>query len=343
MEKEWIDIKRPRAIIIVLIVLVLFLCVLSCSIGRYELISPFLLIEIILDKIGFDFSIDSNIVSIVQYIRFPRTIAAFLVGGSLSLSGLVYQRVFNNPLVSPDILGVNAGCCVGAGVGILFGLSSVLITISAFFFGILSVLLSCSLPRFFKNSSNVSMILAGIIVSAFMNSIIAILKYVADEKDKLSEITFWMMGSLSSVSFTEILQIIPFVLISFILLSIVSIKIDVISQGYETALSLGVNYSCVRGVVILCATLLTASSVSLCGSISWVGLVVPHITCIFMGVLSKNTIPSSFLIGGIFLMLVDMIIRVFSTNEIPLSVVTGVLGAIIYTIILIKKGQEFSE
>lgn len=203
--------------------------------------------------------------------------------------------------------------------------------------------MSLALPRFFKNSSNLSMVLAGIIVGAFMNSIIAILKYVADEKNKLSEITFWMMGSISSISLSEIIQVIPFILISFIILYVCNVKIDIISQGRETAFSLGVNFSLVRGIVIFCATFLTASAVSLCGSISWVGLVIPHITCTFMGILSKNTIPASFLLGGIFTMIVDMMIRVFSTNEIPLSVVTGILGAIIYTIILIKKGKQLNE
>ena len=337
MEKEWTNHKRSRGITLTLFVLVLIIFILSCIVGRYELVSPVLLFKVMLNNVGFDFKIESNIENIIQYIRFPRTLAALCVGGSLSLSGLMYQRLFNNPLVSPDILGVSAGCCVGAGIGILLGFNSSLISISAFVLGIISVLLSLALPRFFKNSSNLSMVLAGIIVGAFMNSIIAILKYVADEKNKLSEITFWMMGSISSISLSEIIQVIPFILISFIILYVCNVKIDIISQGRETAFSLGVNFSLVRGIVIFCATFLTASAVSLCGSISWVGLVIPHITCTFMGILSKNTIPASFLLGGIFTMIVDMMIRVFSTNEIPLSVVTGILGAIIYTIILIKK------
>lgn len=325
------------------IVLSMIVFCLSLMIGQYGILNPIDLFKAIMNSFGNSFNVSQTTVNIVQYIRFPRTLAAFLIGGSLAISGLIYQNTFNNKLVSPDVLGVSAGACVGAGLAILWNFTGVSISLFAFAFGFIAVLISLLLPKIFRNKSTLTLVLSGIIVGSFMNSIIGLIKYLADKDDKLSAITFWMMGSVSGITLEEILYVLPLIIVCVIVLIIMNLRIDIISLGGEEAKSLGINYKINRLIIIICSTILTACSVSISGNVGWVGLVVPHIARTLVGPKSKFSLPISFLFGGIFMMIVDMISRNISRDEIPLSIITGVLGAIIYTIVLIKKGRNLSE
>ena len=315
----------------------------SLIIGQYGIINPSYLFKIILNAFGANYALPASYSNIIQLIRLPRTIAAFLVGGALSISGLVYQNTFNNKLVSPDILGVNAGACVGAGIAILSNLGGTMISLFAFAFGLLSVLVALILPKFFRNKSTITLVLSGIIVGAFMNSVIGMIKFLADRNDKLAEITFWMMGAVTGTTMKEIVYILPLVIIPAIVLAFMSHRIDVISLGSEEAQSLGINYKRNRLLIIVCSTILTAASVSICGNVGWVGLVTPHISRALVGNRTRESLPISLIFGGTFMMVVDMTSRTLSKDDIPLSIITGILGAIIYSVVLIKKGRALDE
>lgn len=335
--------KKFRVALLSVVIVSIVVFLLALMVGQYGFISPIDLAKIIVNLFGADFELPASYENIIQFIRLPRTLAAFLVGGALSISGLVYQNTFNNKLISPDILGVSAGACVGAGIAILMSMNSGMISVFAFVFGAIAVIITLVLPKFFRNKSTITLVLAGIIVGAFMNSIIGLLKFLADEDDKLAEITFWMMGSVTGIQMKEVLYVTPLILIPMIILIVMSHRIDVVSLGKEEAQSLGVNYKRNRLIIIACSTVLTAASVSISGNVGWVGLVIPHIARAITSNRSGESLPISFFFGGAFMMAVDIMSRTFSKDDIPLSIITGILGAVIYSVVLVKKGRTINE
>lgn len=331
--------RRFRCVLILLLLSSVAFFVVSISIGRAGITNPIIVIGSLLDRTN-DYA---QMLRILQNIRIPRAMASFMVGACLSVSGLVYQTTFNNKLVSPDILGVSSGCCVGAGLAILFGLSAGMIRLWAFAFGFVSVMIAIMLPKLFRNYSALTLVLSGIIVGSFMDSILALVKYIADRSEKLADIVFWIMGSLVGIQIDEVLVSFVICLIPFIILIVIGWRINVISLGAEEAQSLGLNYRRTRLIIIACATLLTANCVSICGSIGWIGLVIPHIARAFVGDDARVSMPVAAVGGGLFLMIVDTLSRIISVNEVPLSIITGFVGAIIYTIVLAKRGRYISE
>ena len=333
--------KQRRKFLGVLLVLgiasVVFFIV-SISYGRAGFTNPYMVIQSLLGNEEY-----AQMMRILQNIRIPRACASFLVGACLSVSGMVYQTTFNNKLVSPDILGVSSGCCVGAGIAILFGFSSGAIRLFAFVFGFIAVLLTVLLPKLFRNHSALTLVLSGIIVGSFMDSILALIKYAADKNDKLADIVFWIMGSLAGIQLDEVMNSVYICIIPFVILLIMGWRINVISLGPEEAQSLGINYKRNRLIIIACATLLTANCVSISGNVGWVGLVIPHIARAFVGDNVRRSIPVSAICGGLFLLIVDTLSRIVSVNEVPLSIITGFVGAIIYTVVLIRKGRYMND
>ena len=335
--------QRFRIVLFSVCSLSIVVFVVSLIVGQYGCINPSYLFKIVLNSFGANYELPASYSNIIQLIRLPRTLAAFLVGGALSVSGLVYQNTFNNKLVSPDILGVSAGACVGAGIAILSDLNGTMISLFAFVIGFLSVLIALLLPKLFRNQSTVTLVLSGIIVGALMNSIISMIKFLADRNDKLAEITFWIMGAVTGTTTKEVGCVLPLIIIPTIILFLVSPRIDIISLGSEEAQSLGINYKMDRLLVVVCSTFLTAASVSVCGNVGWIGLVIPHISRALVGNRTTESLPISFFCGGSFLMIVDMISRTVSKDDLPLSIITGILGAIIYSVVLIKKGRSLND
>jgi len=331
--------SKYRVVIFGLVGLSVLFCVFSISFGRAGIVNPIVVVSNALS--GTDES--AQMLRIFKNIRIPRALASFLVGACLSISGLVYQTTFNNKLVSPDILGVNSGCCVGAGVAILLGLPSGAIRMMAFAFGFFSVIIAIILPKLFRSQSALTLVLSGIIVGSFMGSVLALIKYIADKNDKLADIIFWIMGSLVGVQLEDVWESVIISAIPFIVLAFMGWRINVISLGSEEAESLGVNFKRDRLIIIACATLLTANCVSLAGNVGWVGLVIPHISRALAGDDARTALPVSALSGGLFLMIVDTLSRVLSVNEIPLSIITGFVGAAIYTVVLARKGRYIHE
>lgn len=317
--------------------LALFLASLAAlSLGRYSMDPKDTLMAILESALGLS-PHDPLMKDIIFIVRLPRVVAAMLVGSALSLSGAVYQGVFKNPLVSPDLLGVSAGACVGAAMAILLGLSGTMVQLSAFLTGLLAVTFSVAITRILRDESNMALVLSGIITGGFMSSILGVLKYVANPETQLQEIVFWQMGSLVSVKRGHMLSISPLFFASGALLLALSWRINILSFGEEEAKSLGMNVKFYRGIAIACASLLTASAVSISGTIGWIGLVMPHLGRLLSGSDNTKLFPSTILLGALFMLAVDTISRAATTAEIPLSILTGLIGAPFYAWLLWRQ------
>jgi iron complex transport system permease protein len=268
--------------------------------------------------------------SIIKNLRLPRTIVALLVGSSLSVSGLVYQEVFRNKLVSPDFLGVSSGASVGAAIAIILGLSAWYISLFAFSIGILAMLLTVFFSNIINKQSPTILVLSGIVVSSFMSALISIIKYIAPSEIILADITFWLMGSYSSAKTEAISLLLPISVVGISILYLLRWKINIVGQGMFEAQSQGLNYKRYQYLIIIVATFLTATSVAVAGVVGWIGLVVPHIVRFFVGKNTKHTIPLTILCGAIFSIVADVFSRTFTSSEIPISAITGLLGTLIF-------------
>jgi iron complex transport system permease protein len=278
---------------------------------------------------------------VIWELRFPRTAVACLVGIALSLSGLIYQSTFQNELVSPDILGVSSGASVGVAFGLLLGLPILSISYFGFILGAGAMLLTLSIARVFKNKSPIILVISGILVSGLMGSIVSLIKAWANAETVLPSIVFWLLGSFSSTRMIHVLVLLPIVTICAGFLFIISGKVlNNISLGQEEAKSKGINYRAWRIVIIVIGTTLTASAVSVAGTIGWIGLVIPHITRLLVGYTAQKTIPVTILFGGLFMMIADILARTLTTSEIPVGAITGIIGIIVFMIILAKQKRR---
>ena len=281
--------------------------------------------------------------SIIANLRFPRTIMAAFVGIGLSLSGLLYQETFRNKLVSPDLLGVSTGASVGAALAIVLGLSSALISVFAFVIGLLTVFATVLISKLFRNGSSTILLLSGIIVGGFMSAILSMIKYFSSDITTLASITYWLMGSFESADMNRNYILMGVVVVCVIVLLLISHPINLVNQGKAEAQTKGINYNFYRGLIIVLSTVLTAISVCFCGTISWIGLVIPHIVRLLAGRDAKRTIPLCITFGGTFTILVDIFSRTFTDSEIPLSAMTGLIGTLIFVVILIVKRRKLNE
>ncbi|MCL2021169.1 MAG: iron ABC transporter permease [Betaproteobacteria bacterium] len=316
------------------------LCIFSLSIGRYDL-STSLILDIFLSKLnGVAPYWDATLETVLLDVRFPRIFLAILVGGALSVSGASYQTLFKNPMVSPTILGVSAGASFGAALAMLHNETWWQIQFYAFFFGLIAVLAAYMIAWLFGRHELTVMILAGIIISSLFGALLSVLKLLADTDNALPAITFWLMGSLGRGSTRDILVMLPALLCSLFLLFIFRYQINALSAGEEEATTLGVNVRLVKSVVIFSATLMTAISVCITGIVGWVGLVIPHMARILVGASYPRLIAASFGLGGLCLLLIDNIIRGIPGVDLPLGVMTSLIGAPIFVLFLtrIRRG-----
>ncbi|WP_292394745.1 FecCD family ABC transporter permease [Methanoculleus sp. UBA303] len=275
--------------------------------------------------------------TVVFQIRLPRLIAAMLVGGGLAIAGASFQGLFRNPLVSPDILGVSAGAGFGAALGILLSGNPWVIQVSAFFFGILAVAVTYGIGRAIGKGSTLVLVLGGIIVGSLFSAFISLTKYVADPYDTLPAIVFWLMGSLSAVSNADIVAVAPPILLGALCLYLVRWRINLLAVGEEEAQALGLDTKRMTVVLIIASTVITASAVCISGIIGWVGLVVPHIGRMLVGPDFRKLIPVSAVIGASFILIVDDIARTLTVAEIPLGILTSLIGAPFFAYLLTRK------
>ncbi|HHW54725.1 MAG: iron ABC transporter permease [bacterium] len=326
----------------VVLLLILCLCALAAlSIGRLSM-NPLDVYRVIRERLQYGAASNEAMEVALFKIRLPRVVAAMMIGAMLSLSGAVYQGVFKNPLVSPDILGVASGASVGAAGAILLGLGLLGRQVLAFCSGIAAVVLTTAIPRLLRNHSNLILVLSGIIVSGFLSSLLAIMKFVAEEQTELAAIVFWQMGSFAEINMTEIIAISPAFIAGTAILISLSWRINILSFGEAEAKSLGMDIGKMRGIVIACASLLTASAVCISGTIGWIGLVIPHLARLLVGSDHVRMMPITVLAGALFMLIIDTIARALLTVEIPLSILTGLLGAPCYAWLLYKQRTSVS-
>ncbi|MGN0968737.1 MAG: FecCD family ABC transporter permease [Oscillospiraceae bacterium] len=278
--------------------------------------------------------------AVVVNIRLPRIICAALVGAALSAAGASYQGMFRNPMVSPDLLGASTGAGFGAALAILLSFNYFGITVTAFCCGLAAVLLAYAVSRFSRLNTTLSMVLAGVMISSLFSAGTSFVKLVADTEDQLPAITYWLMGSLSSVKGQDTLFAFVPIVIGLIPLLLLRWRINLLTLSEAEARSLGINTGRLRFLVILCATLVTSASVAVSGMIGWVGLVIPHFCRMIFGYDYRRLIPSSILMGATFLMVVDDIARNITTSEIPLGILTSFVGAPVFIYLILTGGSN---
>ncbi len=336
-----IKLSRNNLTLLVLTGLLVIVFLGSFSVGRYPVRPDVVFLSIIDRMFSLDLGIPSAVSTIVFEIRFPRIIAAVLVGAALAGAGAAFQGMFKNPLVSPDILGASAGAGFGAALAINCSAGIAGIQMAAFLFGLSAVFIAYKLSRIIKCDSILILVLAGIIISTSFTAGIYLIKYVADPYDKLPAITFWLMGSLASVTPKEVLLLAVPVLVGFFPLWLLRWRLNVLSLDEEEAQALGLNTTRIRAVVIFCATLMTAAAVGTCGMIGWVGLVIPHAARFIVGQDYRMLLPASFLLGSTYLLVVDNLARLSFSTEIPLGVITALLGAPFLVYLLVRLRGEW--
>jgi len=276
---------------------------------------------------------------LVFNLRVPRILTALLLGASLAAAGGVFQMIFANPLVEPGFLGVSQGAAFGAAFCIIFlGGAAWVVQASAAFFGCLGLALSYLLARRVRYGGWVlRLILAGIAVSALFSAGLGILKYLADPLSQLQEITFWLLGGLWSITWKQFLTILPVVAVSLFIMWRMRWRLNLLSLSDETAFSLGVAPGRERTLLLLAGVAATSAVISVSGMVGWVGLIMPHIARRLFGADSQYMIPASILIGGIFTILCDDLGRTLMAGEIPLGILTSLIGAAVFAYLMIRQ------
>ena len=328
--------------IIIWTIILFVLILLSLCVGRYPISFKELFGWLYSAITDWQSVKDQQLSYVFINLRLPRILTAVVTGAALAAAGAAYQGIFSNPMVSPDILGASTGAGFGAAIGILLSLPAFGIQLSAFVFGLIAVGVSVFITASVGKVYNVVLllVLSGMIVSSMFGSFVAVTKYIADPYRQLPEITFWLMGSLSSVDTKAMKFAIPTVLFGLILLYCIRWRINIMTFGDEEAKALGVNTSAVRMIVISAATLITSSVVSLCGQIAWVGLIIPHLSRMLVGPDYNRLLPLSILMGGSYLLAVDDIARMAMQTEIPLGILTSLIGAPFFIFLLLRTGKR---
>ena len=331
--------KRKHALVIVILILVLCgVALMSLLLGRFQ-ISVKECLAILASKVfpieAFWTQIQDNMLWLV---RVPRIAIAVLVGMALSVAGTSYQCIFRNPMAAPDILGASTGAAFGAALAILMGRSNTEITIWAFASSIACVALVLLCAKICRGSPIINLVLSGIMIGSLFSAATSYLKLIADPHNTLPAITYWMMGSLSGANMGKLSYVWIPMLIALVPIFLLRWKINLLTMDDEEAKTMGINTGRVRIIVIICATLLTAASVSVSGMIGWVGLVIPHIARRMVGNDCRILIPTAGLTGGIFLLLVDDVARNLYTTELPLGILTAFIGAPFFIYLMARRG-----
>ena len=271
---------------------------------------------------------------VVEALRLPRVLVAMTCGAALAAAGVVLQGTFRNPLVGPQIIGVSSGAGFGGALALLLSDSQLVLMLCAFAFGLLAMAIVLWLSRVGGRSPVLMLVLAGVVTSAMFAALTSLIQYVADPEDKLPAIVFWLMGSFSTAGYDELAWLLPPVLITCGLLFLLRWRINVLSLGDEEAESLGVSVNTTRLVIVLCVAAIAAAVVAVAGVVGWVGLVVPHLARMIVGPDHRILLPVAMVVGGGYLVIIDTIARTATTAEIPLGVLTALIGAPVFGYLL---------
>lgn len=327
--------------IMIIVLCVLFLC--SLCAGRYE-IRPADVMSLFRARVTGSVATDEAAATVLFQSRIPRIVSAMLIGCALSVSGAAYQGMFHNPMVSPDLLGASAGSGFGAALGLLVGISMPYVQLLAFGFGMIAVLITWLVSRIIggkMDSSPILLVLSGIVTGALFQAFISIIKYVADPFDTMPSISFWLMGGLTYVTASDVKFLLIPILAGTVILLLIRWKINLLAFGNEEASSLGISVKHYQVILIVCATFMTAASVAVGGMIGWAGLIVPHFARIFAGPDYRRMLPVAAVLGSIFLLLVDDVARCLFPQELPIGILTAMIGAPVFVVLLAKGRKGF--
>jgi iron complex transport system permease protein len=322
--------------------LLLFAAVLlALAVGSYP-VTPAMLLSLLWAKLRL-LPDSTTAATVIFAIRGPRIIGAILVGSALASAGAAYQGLFRNPLVSPDILGVSSGAALGAVFGIMLSLPVAGIEAMAFAGGIVAVLAVYGVAAAIRGRDPVLvLVLSGVVIGSLMGSGVALMKFLADPENQLPAITFWLLGSLAAFNRSDLLAIAVPVAIALLPLILLRWQLDVMTLGDEEATALGVRVRLVRISIVAAATLMTAAAVSVSGIVGWVGLVVPHIARLIVGPSFARLLPTAALLGAVYLLLVDTVARTLGTIELPLGVLTAVIGTPVFLVLLARGSRGWN-
>ena len=322
--------------IIILILFPILTAAAVFGIGRMN-ISPKQILEALILLFTGEGDVPLTVQMTLWNVRLPRILLALLTGAGLSVSGCAFQSLFANPLATPDTLGVASGASFGAALGILMGFSLVGIQTTSFLFGAIAVFLTW-ISGSGRGRGLSSVVLAGIMIGSLFSALVSLVKFTADSETQLPAITYWLMGSLDGTGYENLLYGAPPILIGIGILFLIRWRMNLLPLTEDEIRSSGVNITALRGVTVICATMVTASSVSMCGQVGWVGLLVPHICRMLFGSNHLALIPASVSIGAGFMVIVDTVARSASAAEIPISILTAIIGAPFFIILMRKSG-----
>lgn len=311
----------------------LFLALIALCLGQYTIALQDVIKVLTLQKVDL-----VNAETVIFNIRIPRILVSLIVGSGLATAGASFQALFSNPLATPDTLGCANGASFGAALGILLGLNALGIQISALIFGILAVVLVFVFTRYRHVNQIMMIILAGMVVSSLFSALVSLIKYVADPNDVLPVITFWLMGSFSNSTIRSLYTGVPMIVLGMVVLYLMRYRMNALSLKEEEAASLGINVRQNRMIVIVASSLITASVVSMCGVVGWVGLLIPHISRMLFGNNHTKVIPGCIVFGALFMLIIDTIARCMYQAEIPVSILTAIIGAPVFLLLLRKTG-----
>ncbi len=329
------NVQQHDMLYVVLLFLPIVLFVYSLTLGLYPiavedvtrvLISPF--------DPAIAQGVDPTASILVLRVRLPRALAAALIGASLAGTGTAFQGIFKNPLVDSNLLGVTSGAGFGAALALVLHRSPAEIQLFAFAFGLVAVTLAFFGSRLYRTAPMIVLTLMGVLIGSFFGSLTSLLKYLADPLDTLPAITFWLLGGLTGVTWDDIPQLAVITVAGGIFLWLVRWRLNILSMGDEEALTLGTNPNRMKLIIIICATLMTAVAVSVGGVIGWIGLVIPHAGRILVGPDHIRLLPVSLSLGASFLLIIDTISRTLLPAEVPLGVLTGLVGVPLLILLL---------
>jgi len=334
--------KNKTWLLVSVCLLVLVSAILSIGIGRYP-ISPALTVQMLFDKLlGHDLSeYDSTSLTVLFTLRLPRVTADILVGAGLATAGAVYQAIFQNQLVSSDILGVSNGASVGAALAMVLGWNRLGVQGLAFVFGVGTVCFAVLLASAFHERGNMTLVLSGMIISGLMSSALSFIKFSADVNNTLPEIVYWLMGSMASVTLSDVKSVLIPIVLSHLILFALSWKINIISMGEDEAKLLGVNVLLVKIICIFCSSMLTVCAVCISGVIGWFGLIVPHISRLVIGSDNRKMLPFCTGLGGLLMVILDTVARTALISEIPIGILTGGIGTIFFSVLIVIRRATY--
>ena len=318
--------RKYRVCMITGCIATLFLALIALCLGQYTIALQDVIKVLTLQEVDL-----VNAETVIFNIRIPRILVSLIVGSGLATAGASFQALFSNPLATPDTLGCANGASFGAALGILLGLNALGIQISALIFGILAVVLVFVFTRYRHANQIMMIILGGMVVSSLFSALVSLIKYVADPNDVLPVITFWLMGSFSNSTVRSLYTGVPMIILGMMILYLMRYRMNALSLKEEEAASLGM-------IVIIASSLITASVVSMCGVVGWVGLLIPHISRMLFGNNHTKVIPGCIVFGALFMLIIDTIARCMYQAEIPVSILTAIIGAPVFLLLLRKTG-----